>query len=266
MLRIYLTGDICLTTAETVIRADRLPGRQGRVVFSYLVIGRGRAVSRDELAETLWPEHQPKSAEIALSAVISKLRSLLAEIGLRRSAVTAGSGTYRLALPGDSWIDIEAAFQSAHLAEAALLARDPRRAYGPAVVACTILRREFLPGEEGAWIDRQREELRRARLRALDCLAQIHAATGEHALALRAAEEAVDLEPFREAGYRRLMLLHDAAGNRAEAMRVYGRLEALLAKELSTVPGPDTRHVFESVTAAAQSLNSGREPKPTQSR
>lgn len=248
MLRIFLAGDVCLTTAETLIRADRFPGRQGRVVFSYLVLERGRAVLRDELAETLWPEHQPRSADLALSAVISKLRRLLADVGLRQSVATAGSRTYRLALPADSWIDIEAALESVHLAEAGLLARDPRRAYGPAVVACTILRREFLPGEEGAWIDRRREELRRARLRALDCLAQIHAETGEQALALRAAEEAVELEPFRETGYRRLMLLHDAAGNRAEAVRVYGRLVALLAAELSTQPGPDTRRVFESVT------------------
>ena len=247
VLRIYLTGEICLTSDGRLVRAGDLPGRQGRLVFAYLVTERGRAVSRDELAETLWPQRQPSASEVALSAIVSKLRSTLADLGLPRGSVQAASGCYQLVLPAGAWIDTEAALESVHLAEAALQAEDPRAAYGTAVVACAILRRAFMPGEEAAWVDRRREAMRKLRLRALDCLAQIHAATGEHALALGAAEEAVELEPFREAGYRRLMLLHDAAGNRAEALRIYGRLDALLAAELGTGPGPETRRLFELV-------------------
>jgi DNA-binding SARP family transcriptional activator len=240
-------GEICLTSDGRLVRANDLPGRQGRVVFAYLVTERGRTVARDELAETLWPHRQPSASEVALSAIVSKLRSTLAALGLSRGSVQAASGCYQLALPGGAGIDTEAALESVHIAEAALQAQEVRAAYGPAVVACAILRRPFLPGEEGAWIDRRRDALRKLQLRALDCLAQIHAATGEHALALKAAEEAVELEPFREAGYRRLMVLHDSAGNRAEALRIYGRLDALLAAELGTGPGPETRRLFEVV-------------------
>jgi DNA-binding SARP family transcriptional activator len=109
------------------------------------------------------------------------------------------------------------------------------------------LRRPLLTGEDAAWVDRKREALRKNLLRALDCLAQVHSATGELSLALRAAEEAVELEPLREAGYRRLMLVHDAAGNRAEALRVYEKLKSLLKVELMTTPAPETRRVFEAV-------------------
>jgi SARP family transcriptional regulator, regulator of embCAB operon len=247
MLRIYLTGEICLTKDGNLLRADRLPGRQGRLVFAHLASERPRTVSRDELADSLWPRSLPAASEGALSAIVSKLRALFAEVGLGRETVTAGSGGYRLALPADSWIDIEAALESVHLAEAALQSGDARAAYGPAIVACAILRRPFLSGEEGAWIDARRESLRKNLLRSLDCLAQIHGATGELSLALRAAEEAVHLEPLREAGYRRLMLVHHAAGNRAEALRVFDKLSAVLKRELSTAPGPETRRVYEGV-------------------
>ncbi|HET7419579.1 MAG TPA: BTAD domain-containing putative transcriptional regulator [Candidatus Dormibacteraeota bacterium] len=247
MLRIYLNGDICLTMDGRLLRADRLPGRQGRLVFAYLVTERARAVSRDELADCLWPRRLPAASEVALSAIVSKLRAVLAEVGLGRETLAATSGGYQLALPSDSWVDVEAALGSVHLAEAALQASNPRAAYGPSVVACAILRRPFLAGEDGAWVDRRREALRKNLLRALDCLAQIHTATGELSLALRAAEEAVDLEPLREAGYRRLMLVHSAAGNRAEALRVYAELEAMLEVELMTTPAPETRRVFEAV-------------------
>ena len=252
-LRIYLNGGIALMRGDTLLRADRLPGRQGRLVFAHLVTERARSVSRDELAEGLWPRQLPAAFDVALSAIVSKLRAMLAELGLKRDTVAATSGGYQLLLPADAWVDTEAALESVHLAEAALQSADPRAAYGPSVVACAILRRPFLPTEDGPWVDARRAALRRNLLRALDCLAQIHTANGEPSLALRAAEEAVQLEPLREEGYRRLMLVHDWAGNRAEALRVYAGLKQLLEAELSTSPGPQTQRLFESIAGASSS-------------
>ena len=247
MLRVYLAGDICLTLNGRLVAEERLPGRQGRVVFAYLASERARSVSRDELAEALWPNDLPSASDVALSAIVSKLRAVFTDLGLGRETVLAKPGAYQLALPADAWVDTEEALESVHLAEAALQKFQPQAAYGPAVVACAILRRPFLSGEEGDWVEGRRSALRKNLLRALDCLAQIHAANGEPTLALRAAEEAVDLEPLREAGYRRLMLVHDAAGNRAEALRVYDTLRTRLEDELMTTPAPETRRVFESV-------------------
>ena len=246
-LRIYLTGDVCLSKDGRLIRAGRLPGRQGRRLFAYLALERSRPVARDELVDSLWPRQPPAAFEMALSAIVSKLRGLLQEIGLGRRTLAAASGCYRLELPAGSWIDIETANESVHMAEAALLANDPRAAYGPAVVACAILRRPFLPGEDASWIDARRGLLRNSLLRALDCLASIHNLNGEHALALRAAQDAVELEPFREEAHRRLMLIHEASGNRAEALRAYARLHALLEAELGTRPSPATRSLYDAL-------------------
>jgi DNA-binding SARP family transcriptional activator len=92
MLRIYLTGDLSLSNDGQLIRAGRLPGRQGRRLFAYLALERSRQVSRDELVESLWPSQPPPAFEMALSAIVSKLRSLLQEIGLGRRTVAAASG------------------------------------------------------------------------------------------------------------------------------------------------------------------------------
>src|SRR5438094_2042784 len=156
MLRIYLTGDLCLSKDGRLLRAGRLPGRQGRRLFVYLALERSRPVTRDELVESLWPQQRPTAFDVALSAMVSKLRSLLAELGLDRRTLTAASGCYRLELPAGSWIDIEAANESVHMAEAALLAGETHAGYGPAVVACAILHRPAPPGEGGIWIGTRR--------------------------------------------------------------------------------------------------------------
>lgn len=247
-LKVYLMGELCLVAGERMVRGERLPGKQGRLAAAYLFIERNRPVSRDELADVLWPESLPRSFDVALSAVVSKLRGLLAELGVPRDTLAPAAGCYQLNLPPGSWVDVAAAITSVHLAEGALLAGRHAEAYGPAVVACSILRRPFLPGIEGAWIDGQRRTLRAAQVRALDCLAEIHQWNGEHALALRAANEAVELEPYRESGYRRLMELHQQAGDRAEALRVYDRLVAVLDTDLNTVPGRETAVVAERLS------------------
>lgn len=240
MLRIYLTGEPCLLAAGLLIRADRLPRRQGRLAFAFLMTERARAVSRDELTDVLWPEGPPPAHEVAISAVVSKLRALLAEAALDRRAISAADGCYRVELPAGTWIDAEAAHEAVHEAEAALRAGAYTAAYGPSVVAAAILRRPFLPGVEGEWVEQRRDSLRQLLVRALDVLADVHAENREPALALRVAEQAVSFEPFRESGYRRLMRLHRRAGDRAEALRVYERCRRLLADELGTAPSPET--------------------------
>jgi len=240
MLRIYLMGELCLASRERLVRAQRLRGRQGRLAFAYLVSERDRPVSRDELIELLWPDRTPPAFEVALSALLSKLRAMLAAAGLSSHALRPVAHSYQLRLPAGSWIDTEESLRAVHDAEAALRSGSPQKAYGPAVVASSILRRSFLPGDHGVWIERKRDELVGIRLRALDCLAEIHLWNKEPTLALHAAEEAVDLEPYRETGYRRLMQIHERSGDRGEALRVYEDLRRLLATDLQTRPAPET--------------------------
>ena len=82
----------------------------------------------------------------------------------------------------------------------------------------------------------------------------------------------IALSPFREAGYRRLMEAHAAAGNRAEALQVYEQCRLLLAEELGAYPSPETDSIYRQLLAAPQTSvddagrSSRRRPEPTLSR
>jgi DNA-binding SARP family transcriptional activator len=249
LLRIYLTGEICLWASDRVVTAERLPGRQGRLAFAYLVCERTRPVPRSEVIDAVWPERVPDAYDVALSALVSKLRTLFEEVGVARGSLSAADGCYQLKLPPGVWVDTEAALAAVHAAEGAVRASAYRNAYGPAVVASAILRRPFLPGAEGDWVDARRAALRQVNLRALTVLAEVHAWNGETALAVRAAEDAIALEPFRESAYLSLMRVHYRAGDRAEALRVYERCRRFLADELGARPGPETEQVRAQLAA-----------------
>ncbi len=122
-LKVFLTGRVAVTTDGAVIDEAQLGGRQGRLLFAYLVAERSRPVPRDELAEALWGETPPATRDKALTVIASKLRAALAEAGLDgRELLTAAFGCYRLDLPEGTWVDLFAAASSAQGAEEALAA------------------------------------------------------------------------------------------------------------------------------------------------
>src|ERR1700704_6358645 len=122
-LKVFLTGRVAVKTEGAVVDEAQLGGRQGRLLFAYLVAERSRPVPRDELAEALWGETPPATRDKALSVIASKLRGALADAGLDgRELLTAAFGCYRLDLPEGTWVDLFAAASSAQDAEEALAA------------------------------------------------------------------------------------------------------------------------------------------------
>jgi DNA-binding SARP family transcriptional activator/tetratricopeptide (TPR) repeat protein len=220
-----------------------LPGRQGRLLFAYLVLNRTRGCPRDELIDVLWPEGPPAAADSALSALLSKLRRALGE------GILEGRGELRLRLGDAVRVDIESSIAAIGEAEAAIEAGDATLAAERARAALATDLQTFLPDAEGGWTAEQRRELDTIRLRALETLAEAGLRQGGRELgaAEQAAHAAVAAAPFRESGHRLLMEIHEAAGNPAEALRAFEDLRSLLREELGTTPGPAAMTVFERV-------------------
>src|SRR6266540_1897074 len=78
-VRVSLTERVSIEARGAVVDEQRFPGRQGRLVFAYLLSEQGRPVPRGELAEALWGDEPPATWEKALSVLVSKLRALLTE-------------------------------------------------------------------------------------------------------------------------------------------------------------------------------------------
>ena len=239
---------VSIEAEGAVVDEQRFPGRQGRLVFAYLLAAHGRPIPRDELAEALWADDPPATWEKALSVLVSKLRALLTECGLDgATALKSAFGCYQLTLPAGTWIDVVAADEAATAAERSLAAGELEQARVDASIAESLARRTFLPGEDGRWVEDKRAELRETLVRALDCRADAQRLAGDPRAAVRAAEELVQLEPYRERGYRLLMEAQSAAGNDAEALRVYERCRRLLDEELGAYPSPETEAVYREL-------------------
>ena len=249
--RIYLTGSVAIEHGDQLVRERNFPGRQGRVAFVFLALYRHRAVHREELMGALWPGDAAAQTDAGLDPILSKLRGMLKSAGFPPADATieASSGAVALRLPPETWIDIEAAANALDEAEGALRRHDSN-AWSLANVAVVISRRPFLPDFEAPWIEAQRHTLRALQLRALQCLVSVSAGNNEPLLAIQHASEMVQIDPFRETAYQLLMRMHAAAGDRAEALRVFARCRELLREELGVSPSPQTEAVYLEILRA----------------
>ncbi len=212
---------------------ERLPGRQGRLLFAFLVANRSRTLTRDEVLDALWPHGR----DGGLAPLLSKLRRVVP------------TDAFRIRLPRDAWVDIEAAADAVHRAESAIAQGDFHRAWGPSQVAMFIAGRPFLPGVEASWVDETRRRLTELHVRAVESYA--HAGLGiggtELPAAVRAGRELTRLEPYRESGYRLLMEALAREGNEAEALRVYDTLRTRLRDDLGVAPSAPTQQLHREL-------------------
>lgn len=241
-VRIQLCGRLAVEI-DGERRESRLPGRQGRLLLTHLVLHRHDRLGRDRLVDALWPDDPPNAADNAVYALISKLRTAIGP------ALLSSRELVRLTLPPNSWIDLEAARDGVHRAESALALHEWGRAWGAAQISLFVARRGFLPDEDLDWAITTRRELDEIYLRALEtyATAALHLGDTELAAAERAARALVTAAPFRESGHRTLMSALAAQGNTAEALLVFGALRRKLSYELGVEPDPQTRNLHQEI-------------------
>jgi DNA-binding SARP family transcriptional activator len=228
-----------------------MPGGRAELVFAYLAVEHRRSVTRDELANALWPELLPDSWAAALRGVVTDVRRFLDNSGLDGTEMIAGArGGYQLQLPPGVTVDFDDAREGLTDARARLERDDAAGAANAASRAATLTALRFLPRHDGKWVQKIRDELEAIHSAALELGARAYGGAGDTRAARAAAEQLVRVEPYREAAHQLLIEVLGQAGDRAGAIQAYERCRAVLRSELRLEPSAETDAVLQRALAA----------------
>ncbi|GAA1646858.1 BTAD domain-containing putative transcriptional regulator [Actinoplanes couchii] len=242
-MMIKLVGTVMIETLGAAPR--QLASAQAQVAFARLIVERSSGTSRDQLADTVWPDGLPDTWASALRSVVSRVRAFVSDGGCDETPpVVAQGGRYLLRLPPGVTVDLERAEEAIREADRAFAGGAHPEARHAAGLAISCLSSPFLPGHEGEWVSSVRERLHGLLVSGLETASLAAAALGDSRDALRLADEAVREAPLRESAHRCRMTAHAAAGNRAEALGAYHRLRRVLADELGVDPAPETQAAY----------------------
>ncbi len=195
--------------------------RRAASLVKLLALASGHRVNRGQVIEALWPHLSPEGGERNLHKAIHLARKGIGD----PSALTLSS--QEVGLGDDVAVDVER-FESE--AERALGAADP----GGCASAASLYTGELLPEDRyEEWTQPARERLRLRYVGLLRCA--------------KRWGDVLEVEPLDEEAHRALMRAYADAGNRAAALRQFGRLKALLGKELGLRPAPESVALYEEI-------------------
>jgi DNA-binding SARP family transcriptional activator/CheY-like chemotaxis protein len=225
--RLALLGRFELSRTDGPVE---LPNKKLAALLAYLACTAPEPQSREKLATLLWGSHFETQARQNLRQALFRLRRALGEDAL------IGDGEDISLAPGV--VDCDVARRQA-------LIRDGSRASLAAAV--DLYKGRFLSDvniSEEAWADwvgAERQRLEGSALDALVRLGEIELAAGYADKALETAHRTLAINNLREDAHRLILQALAAAGRKAEALKHYQDLVALLELELRTEPDAATK-------------------------
>jgi SARP family transcriptional regulator, regulator of embCAB operon len=247
-MSVRMIGSLRIRTRDRDLDAYSLGGPKPRQLLEILLLHRGTAVSRNEIAELLWNGDPPGHPEATLESYISVLRRHI-QPGQRRTGPLRAPAAGYLIEPGLVDVDLdrfEALIRAAGPAS-------PSQAYGLLCRALELTGEPLLADEmhqDWAETERSRHTLRvtETRIRASETALAI----GRPEEAINWAQLALQTEQVTERGWIALILALEQAGRTAEALQAYERYRRVLSRDLGCLPGPGLRAMRNRLLSATQ--------------
>ncbi len=235
-----------------------LPGAKPRQLLVLLAMRPNRPVLAEELIDELWEGEPPPSAATALRVHVARLRQVL-ELDRDPAApsgrLPAGPHGYLLRVEPDE-LDVQ------RFERLIVLARESN-SFGEPAAAIPLLT-EALDLWRGPALSDARDlsattseiaRLEELRIVAIEELAEVRLALGEHALVIDSLTAAIKEHPLRERLTENLMRALYRSGRQADALRVYAELAHRLDDALAIAPSPRLRHLEEDVLLQRPTLD-----------
>lgn len=259
-IEIQLLGRFSARRSGEEIPPGSFGGRLVRVLIRLLVTRRGSFVSRDALAEALWPERMPADPTANLRVLVQRARAALGDPSL----IVTGPGGYSFAAGGGCVVDTEVFLAAVHSGQDYL-------AVGRAGAALRDFRSalERWAGEPLAedayedWAQEFRAILRRGYLQALEGGAEAALALRDPGHAVALAERAVAQEPLREPAALLLARALTASGDQVAALRTIDSLRRRLAEEVGLEPSPEALALEARLQRGEPLVEASRRPVAT---
>lgn len=255
-LAVLLLGSMEVRWSSATLRAETrlgFPTRQAESLFAYLVLNRGRLLSRDVVIGALWGELNEDTARKRLRTALWRVRSTLSEIlpsdRDTDDFVVVARDRIGFTPSEHHWVDVEQ-FEA--------LARPrpgtPDGADCGARLPCLrrameLYRGDLLEGEYAEWCHTERTRLQAHYLDAVERLMRCYATTGAWSEALDCGQRILSVDPLREKVHREVMALYYLAGDRPRALRQFSNCEQTLRDELGVDPMRSTRQLLEALEA-----------------
>ena len=244
-LSISILGPLVIESDDC--RLGKVP-KKARALLAFLSAQAGQPITRERLADLLWPYQGSEQARHSLRNCLLELRKALGR-GTDAHLVT----DFANCRIQDAIVDLD---------QFERLSRSQQRCDLQA--AADLYRSELLADFEinsepfQEWLTAERDRTLALVCDILHRLSAKQDGAGEHEAAIQSGRRLVFLDPLSEFGQRALIRAYAHAGRRGEALRQYRSCAETLKRELGVAPDVETQLLANEISrsSTARELNS----------
>ncbi|NOT12603.1 MAG: hypothetical protein HOP23_12335 [Methylococcaceae bacterium] len=245
-VKMYTLGRFSLVLEDLPFRHTGKMQKKTLDLLKAIIALGGRNVTSARLADLFWPEAEATSARSAFDMALHRLRKLLG----RDDAILLSEGKVTLN-PACCWVDVWHMERLMNEIEDLLKhssVNEDRLAHLTGKVL-HLYQGAFLGSDcDQPWIFAMSEKIRQKFLRQIKSVGMHWQGTGQYTIASALFERYLEQDPLAEEFYRLLMLCHDAAGNRSEAVNTYHRCRKILARMQGSKPSEATEILYRQLS------------------
>lgn len=251
-IRIFCLGEFRVIRNGVAIRDGEWKSRLAKTLVKLLAVRGGQKLTRDEVAETLWPDADPAQHPLLLNSLLHRTRKVLEPdaTGSRGDSCIIQDGGLLSLNPRKVWTDIQefSALHAAARQKGASREQDAGTTLALYDQAFSLYQGDILPGDlYHDWAQGHREHIRKIHTEMLAHAASLTEARNDTSRTMTYYERMFSLDPCNETACRWLMAWHLAAGQRSDAVRLYERCQLALRKEMDIEPDDQTRRLYRSI-------------------
>jgi DNA-binding SARP family transcriptional activator len=228
-----------------------LEARKVQELFCYLLLYRDRPHPREALADLLWGDTSTAQSKSYLRKALWQLHSALEVSGQagQNEVLLVEPDWVQLNPAADIWLDAAVLEQAFALVKGVLGRELDDQAAQTLQSAVNLYRGDLLEGWYADWCLYERERLQHLYLALLDRLMDHCESHQCYEAGIIYGLNALRYDRAREHTHRRLMRLHNLAGDRTGALRQYERCIDALTEELGVKPTQRTVALYEQIRA-----------------
>jgi len=214
--------------------------RSVRELF-FLFLHTPMPLTKEQIGELLWPESPPDKLKLRFKNELYRLRRAVGQ-----NCILFDGSTYRFNRSLEYEYDVEIFENTLQRALAARDGEEKLRLYQEAVAA---VRGPYLEEVDTTWALADRERHRQAYQDALLALTRLLLERKETGEALKVCQYALAVNKGLEEGYRLMMRIHAARGDRMAVTHQYQACHAALEEELGITPSVETEALYRQLTS-----------------
>lgn len=239
---ICLFGRFIISVNGVAIPEEEWKTKKIKGILEYLVLNKGKPVTRELLMELFWPDSDKKSAAVSLRAALYELKKVLSKYGIKNDGDTSfiyeRTGSLEIKSNRILYIDTD---------KFTLLYNEYRDRCRKGVdkkQLLTVLKEinslysgDLLAEELYAdWVFADREAYKLLYLETTVALASLYIEEKETDLADKFLQKALSIDPYNEEVCLMLLKLYISVNQRSRAAKLYKNFESRLIKDLNISP------------------------------